>query len=81
MATLEKEGKSRSGDFAMGRSQFLRLGVGILLLVVGYLLMSGGKSEDPDVFNPEIFNKQRLVVAPVVVLLGYATIFHAILKR
>jgi hypothetical protein len=65
----------------MGRSQFLRLGVGILLLVVGYVLMSGGKSEDPDVFNPEIFNKQRLVVAPVVVLLGYATIFHAILKR
>jgi hypothetical protein len=55
--------------------------VGILLLVVGYVLMSGGKSEDPDVFNPEIFNKQRLVVAPVVVLLGYATIFHANLKR
>jgi hypothetical protein len=55
--------------------------LGILLLIAGYLLMSGGKSEDPEVFNPEIFNNRRLVVAPIVVLLGYATVFHAILKR
>jgi hypothetical protein len=65
----------------MGKSQFVRLGLGILLLIAGYLLMSGGKSEDPEVFNPEIFNNRRLVVAPIVVLLGYATVFHAILKR
>lgn len=65
----------------MGKGQFVRLGLGIVLLIVGYLLMAGGKSEDPDVFNPEIFNNRRLIVAPIVVLMGYATVFHAILKR
>lgn len=65
----------------MGKGQFVRLGLGIVLLIAGYLLMAGGKSEDPDVFNPEIFNNRRLIVAPIVVLLGYATVFHAILKR
>ncbi|MEY5043254.1 MAG: hypothetical protein RJA19_481 [Bacteroidota bacterium] len=77
----EKKATTPSDGFAMGKSQFVRLGLGILLLIAGYLLMSGGKSEDPEVFNPEIFNNRRLVVAPIVVLLGYATVFHAILKR
>jgi hypothetical protein len=77
----EKKAAASTDGFAMGKGQFVRLGLGILLLVVGYLLMSGGKSEDPDVFNPEIFNNRRLIVAPIVVLMGYAAVFHAILKR
>ena len=77
----EKKTAVSTDGFAMGKGQFVRLGLGIVLLIVGYLLMAGGKSEDPDVFNPEIFNNRRLIVAPIVVLMGYATVFHAILKR
>jgi hypothetical protein len=51
------------------------------LLVLGYLLMSGGGSDDPDVFSYEIFNFRRITLAPYIVLAGYGTILYAILKK
>jgi hypothetical protein len=44
--------------------------VGLLVMVSGYILMSGGGSEDPEVFNYAMFDFRRLVVAPVVIILG-----------
>ena len=49
--------------------------------MVGYILMSGGGSDDPEVFSEDIFDFRRITLAPVVVLAGYGTIFYAILKR
>lgn len=54
---------------------------GIALIVLGYLLMIGGKSEDPNVFNPEVFNFQRITLAPMVCLIGFVTIIVAIMWR
>ena len=47
----------------------------------GYLLMMGGGSEDPNVFNPAIFDAQRITVAPMVCVLGFVTIIVAIMWR
>ena len=44
--------------------------VGLLVMVSGYILMSGGGSDDPQVFNYAMFDFRRLVVAPVVIILG-----------
>jgi len=44
--------------------------IGIVILAIGYILLAGGGSEDPNVFNPEIFNTRRIVVAPIVMLIG-----------
>ena len=44
--------------------------VGLLIMVSGYILMSGGGSDDPQVFNYAMFDFRRLVVAPVVIILG-----------
>jgi hypothetical protein len=44
--------------------------IGLLVMVSGYILMSGGGSDDPQVFNYEMFDFRRLVVAPVVIILG-----------
>ena len=44
--------------------------VGLLVMVSGYILMSGGGSEDPEVFNYAMFDFRRLVVAPIVIILG-----------
>ena len=49
--------------------------------MVGYLLMSGGGSEDPNVFDEGIFSARRITLAPTVVLAGYGVIFYAILKK
>ena len=43
--------------------------------------MSGGGSEDPTKFNPDIFNARRITFAPIVVLLGYIIVFYAIMKK
>lgn len=54
---------------------------GIVLIVLGYLLMIGGGSDDPNVFNPEIFNFQRITLAPMVCFAGFITIVVAIMWR
>jgi hypothetical protein len=54
---------------------------GIALICLGYLLMIGGKSDDPNIFNPAVFNFQRITLAPIVCLLGFITIIVAIMWR
>jgi hypothetical protein len=44
--------------------------VGLLVMVSGYILMSGGGSDDPQVFNEAMFDFRRMVAAPVVIVLG-----------
>jgi Protein of unknown function (DUF3098) len=60
---------------------YLFLILGIVLIGAGYLMMMGGESKDPNVFNPEIFNKQRITYAPVTCLLGFAVLFYAIMRK
>lgn len=54
---------------------------GILLIALGYVLMIGGGSDDPNVFNPAIFDFQRITLAPMVCLLGFAVVIVAIMWR
>lgn len=68
-------------EFAFTRVNYIILGVGLGVLVLGYLLMMGGGSDNPNVFNEEIFSARRITVAPIVVLIGYAVIFYAIMKK
>ena len=68
-------------NFVFGRSNYVWLGVGIATLILGYALMSGGGSDDPNVFDESIFNFRRITLAPTVVLAGYGLIFYAILKK
>ncbi len=69
-------------DFAFGRENYILMIAGIVLIVVGYMLMSGGKSTDPNIFNEkEIFSFRRITLAPIVVLIGYAVEVYAIIKK
>ena len=56
------------------------IGIGLLAMVLGFVLMLGGGSSDPNVFNPAMFNARRLVVAPVIIVLGVAAIIFGIMK-
>lgn len=49
---------------------FVLLIAGLLIMVLGYVLMTGGGSDDPNVFNNAMFDARRLVVAPVTIVLG-----------
>jgi hypothetical protein len=69
------------GAFALGKKNAIILGIGIAFIIGGFLLMQGGGSNDPNVFNPEIFSTQRITVAPIIVLIGFAINTFAIMKR
>lgn len=62
-----------------GKVNYLLIGVSIVTIILGFVLMSGGGSQDPDVFNPEIFSVRRIVVAPIVCLTGFLLMVVAIL--
>lgn len=66
-------------DFAFGKENFIWIGISVLCIVLGFVLMSGGGSGDYS-FNPEIFSARRVVVAPVVTVVGFALMIFGILK-
>jgi len=68
-------------DFAFGKDNFIWLGISMVFIIVGFVLVSGGSSPDGIAFNPEIFNKQRIVVAPIIIMTGYILMIFAILKK
>lgn len=66
-------------SFPFERINFIIMLVGIVVIAIGYLLMIGGGSDDPNVFSEEIFSFRRLTLAPFVILLGFAIEVAAIL--
>ena len=54
---------------------------GIILIALGFILMSGGRSDDPEVFNPEIYSFRRIRLAPTLIIIGLALQAYAILYR
>ena len=55
--------------------------IGLVLMIAGFILMMGGGSGDPEVFNEGMFDAGKLVVAPIVILLGIAVVMVGILAR
>ena len=55
--------------------------IGLVLMIAGFILMIGGGSSDPDVFNEGMFDAGKLVVAPIVILLGITIVIIGIMKK
>ncbi len=73
--------KNQPKVFAFGKEKYTLLLIGLFVTLLGFLLMLGGKSHNPDVFNMSIFNFQRLTLAPILVLGGYGVVLFSILKK
>ena len=81
MAKNKKENKSTSGEFLFGKKNYLIMLAGIVVILIGFALMAGGGSDDPQVFNEEIYNFRRIRLAPTIVLLGLAIEVYAIMAN
>ena len=68
-------------QFVFGRRNYKFMFIGIAIIAVGFLLMSGGGSDDPNVFNEEIYNFRRIRLAPALVIIGFAVEVYAILTK
>ena len=65
-----------------GKQNYIWMLIGAALIIVGMLLMSGGKSADPNVFNPnEVYGFRRITLAPIVIILGFIVEVYAIFKK
>lgn len=80
-ATAAPATKGKKEGFAFGPENYRLMIIGIVVLFVGYLLMVGGGSEDPTVFSDEIFSFRRITLAPIVILIGFAVVLFAIMKK
>lgn len=68
-------------QFAFNKVNYIIMAAGIVILALGYLLLSGGGSDDPNVFNPAMFDTRRLFVAPVLIVLGFVAEIVAIMYK
>ena len=68
-------------DFAFKKKNYILLIVGLIFIVIGFILMSGGKSEDPAVFSEEIFSFQRITLATILVMIGFVIEIFAIMHK
>jgi hypothetical protein len=73
---------TRKPGFAFGKENYRMLIIGVVIVVIGYLLMVGGGSEDPTKFNAdEIFSFRRITLSPIVILAGFVVVLFGIMKR
>ena len=68
-------------DFSMPRKNVYLILAGLVIMVLGYVLMMGGGSSDPQVFNEAMFSFRRIVLAPVVIVAGIVLVIVAIMRR
>ena len=67
-------------EFLFDKVNYKILLIGLTIIALGFLLMSGGGSDDPNVFNKEVFSFRRIRLAPTTVLIGFGITIYAILK-
>ncbi len=78
---VTRKEKKDEMNFALGRENYRLMAIGFAIIVLGFILMLGGKSESPDVFSEDIFSFRRITLAPMVVLAGFVFEIYAIMKR
>ena len=68
-------------DFLFDKVNYKFLLIGIAVIVLGFIIMSGGGSDNPKVFNEDVFSFTRIRLAPTVVLIGFGITIYSIFKK
>lgn len=78
---MKKENNEKEKQFALGFGNYKLILIGFGIIVLGFILMLGGGSDDPNVFNQDMFSFRRITLAPIVILGGFVFEVYAIMKR
>ncbi len=82
MAEKKKTAASRQYVPLFGKENYRWMIIGIVIMALGLILMAGGKSKDPNVFDPkEVYSFTRITIAPILILAGLALEIFAIFKK
>ena len=74
-----KQNQAPKPEFIFQKRNYLFMFIGLACMALGFILMSGGGSDDPNVFNPDIYSFRRIRLAPTLVLIGLGIEIYAIL--
>jgi len=78
---MSQKQEDKKFQFALAKENYILLAIGFAIIILGFVLMIGGRSDDPTVFNEEIFSFRRITLAPIVVLFGFMFEIYAIMKK
>lgn len=78
---MEQKEENNKLQLSFVAVNYILMAVGIVILAVGYILLAGGGSDDPNVFNPAMFDSRRLVWAPILIVLGFVVEIVAIMYK
>ena len=79
--TMKKDKKNPSSEFLFGKKNYTIMLIGLAVIALGFILMAGGGSDDPNVFNEAIYNWRRIRLAPTLVIIGLGIEIYAILAN
>lgn len=75
------ENSENKNNFIFQKENYTVLIVGLAVIALGFILMSGGGSDDPNVFNEAVFSFRRIRLAPTVIFLGFGICIYSIFKK
>ena len=75
------ENQKINNDFAFSKKNYILIIAGVLIMVLGYVLMIGGGSDDPKEFSYELFSVTRIYIAPLLILVGLGVVGWGIMKK
>jgi hypothetical protein len=79
MGEKKRKEEAKVNSFVFEKKNYTFMLIGLAFIALGFTLMAGGGSDDPSVFNPEIYNWRRIRLAPALVLIGFGFEVYAIL--
>lgn len=78
---MKKKNEVVKSEFLFGKRNYVIMLIGIAFIGLGFVLMAGGGSDNPEIFNPEIYNFRRIRLAPTLVIIGLGIEIYAIMTK
>ena len=78
---MKQKKQGNKSEFLFGKKNYTIMLIGLAFIVLGFILMAGGGSDDPTIFNEEIYNFRRIRLAPTLVLIGLGIEIYAIIAK
>jgi len=78
---MSKKMTEKKSEMALEKQNYRLLAIAFIIVVIGFLLMTGSSNEDPQIFNEDIYSFRRITLAPLVVLFGFLFGIYAIMKK
>ena len=72
---------TKKAAFLFGPNNYKIFIIGLVVIAIGFILMSGGANENPNVFNEDVYSFRRIRLAPTVVLIGFGITIYSILVK